>query len=473
MVDVQLAKGTVLRGASSGKPIVVGRWIGGGGQGDVYEVSYDGVPKALKWYRNPLLVPKTLRGILSDNAANGAPGKAFVWPIETTDFHEVEVQTVKGAFRTKTFGYVMDLIPQGFYSFRDFLLTKQRFASYRVAVDACLEICKVFRVLRSKGLCYQDVNAGNLFFKPGTGEVAVCDCDNVADNGTSTGIIGTPGFMAPELVIDDWEYVNDVRGYRNEYRTMHRRRVQPSYKTDRFSMAVLLFEILTLTNPLTGRRSLGPQDFERKVRLYGYDALFMFDPTSDENAPHPGVHKNAIAMWNALPSYMKDVFVRAFSQEAMKNANARVSEGEWLQNLVRFRADIFTCPVCGSRTELFTDAAVATRCDGCGKLIKPPLVFKFESGVRVPAIPGARVYRLQIGPASIESELDPVAVMVARPGEPNNWQKWGVRNVSKHEFQASVQGSRSRTFAPGEVVPLGPDLSIRVQGKEIKVSLNN
>lgn len=473
MADAQLAKGTILKGADSGKTIVVGEYIGGGGQGDVYKVTYDGQQKALKWYRNPALVPKNLYDILCSNARNGSPGNAFMWPIETTEYHEVTLQTKDGARNVETYGYVMDLIPSGYYSFGEFLLTNKRFSSYRVAIDACLEISKVFRVLHSKGLCYQDLNAGNFFFKPATGDVVICDCDNVTKHGVSTGIIGTPGFMAPELVKDDWEYVHNKDDYRNEYRQTHRRRVQPDYKTDRFSMAVLIFEILTLTNPLCGKRALRPQDYNLKVRLYGYNALFMFDPDSNENEPHPDVHGNAIAVWNALPSYMKELFQRAFSQEALKNANARMNEGEWLKSLVRMRADIFTCPACGARGELFTDSASKTKCGACGRRVKPPLVFVFEDGVRIPAVPGTRVYRLLVGPTPIGKELEPVAGVVVTPSNPSNWKRWGIRNVSDQPFDASIRGGQSRTFAPGQVVPVGPDLVIRVYDKNIKVDLNN
>lgn len=473
MADAQLAEGTILKGADSGKTIVVGEYIGGGGQGDVYKVTYDGEQKALKWYRNPELVPKNLNEILSNNARNGSPGDAFMWPIETTEYQEIMLQTDEGTRSAQTFGYVMDLIPKGYYSFSEFLLTNERFSNFRVAVDACLEISKVFRLLHSKGLCYQDLNAGNFFFSPETGDVVICDCDNVAEHGVSTGIIGTPGFMAPELVIDNWEYAHNKDDYLNEYKQTRRRRVQPDYKTDRFSMAVLFFEILTLTNPLCGKRALRPQDYELKVHLYGYDALFMFDPNSNENEPHPDVHNNAIAVWHALPSYMRELFQRAFSQEALKNANARVNEGDWLKNLVRMRADIFTCPVCGAKGDLFTDSASETRCDACGRMVKPPLVFVFEDGVRIPAVPGTRVYRLLVGPTPVGKELEPIAGVVVTPSDANNWRKWGIRNVSSQQFDATIRGGQSRTFSPGQVVPVGPDLVIRVFDKNIKVDLNN
>lgn len=473
MTDGRLEKGTVLKGADSGKKIVVGDYVGGGSQGDVYRIDYDGELKALKWYRDPTFVPKKLNDVLTTNAQKGSPGDSFMWPIEATEYKYVSIETEHGNHSGETFGYVMDLIPEGYYSFEDFLLARQHFASYRVAVDACLEISKVFRVLRIKGLCYQDLNAGNFFFNPKNGDVVICDCDNVADHGVSTGIIGTPGFMAPELVIDDWEYMHDKDNYRDEFQKTGKRRVQPSYKTDRFSMAVVFFEILTNTNPLAGRRSFMPQDSMVKVHLYGYDALFMFDSENSANAPDPIVHKTTIDVWNALPSYMQKIFRKAFSHDAITNPNMRVPEGEWIDALVRLRADIFTCPVCNSNIELFTDSAAETRCSSCGRKIKSPLVFVFPNGVRTPAVPGTRIYRTQMGPTGIGEELDPVAVMLSKNNAPSDWRQWGVMNCSKQDCVASVRGSGKHTFANGQVVPVGPDLEIEVFGAKVKVDTNN
>ena len=54
--------------------------------------------------------------------------------------------------------------------------------------------------LHAKGLCYQDINFGNLFFDPETGEACICDNDNVDIDGSPSQMAGTFGFQAPEIV---------------------------------------------------------------------------------------------------------------------------------------------------------------------------------------------------------------------------------------------------------------------------------
>ena len=57
-----------------------------------------------------------------------------------------------------------------------------------------------FRALHLAGKSYQDLNDGGFFIDTKTGDVLVCDCDNVAADGDNFGIGGMPGFMAPEVV---------------------------------------------------------------------------------------------------------------------------------------------------------------------------------------------------------------------------------------------------------------------------------
>lgn len=468
MLDEGSIEGAVLHGAFSGKPIMVGRHLGGGGQGDVYVVDYAGEKKALKWFRNPQDVPDALYGVIAKNAKMGSPGSEFIWPIEPTTKSRVCVDTPQGWRSLETFGYVMDLIPSGYYSLKDYASSVARFDSYKVAVDACLGISRVFRILRSRGLCYQDLNAGNFFFEPHKGDVVICDCDNVAANGTSTGVLGTPGFMAPEIVRDDWEYYHN-RAYQAEYQHTGRRRVMPSYKTDRFSMGVLFFMLLTLNNPLIGRRALAMLDEEHLASIFGFDALFMFDPHNQDNAPDPVVNAHAIKLWDRLPFYMREVFQRAFSHEAIFNENARVTEGEWIEALVRLRADIIKCP-CGSPADLFVDAAGDATCAACGRRVRPPLRLAFANGVRVPALPGTRIYRIQVGPTQVGHELDPFAAVIAHMSNP---RLWGMRNLSGIPFVVRSADGGKRVYADRDVVPMRPGLRIVAHDKEIRVERND
>ena len=46
----QFAKGRQFKTINF-EPLIIQQWLGGGGQGDVYKVDFNGKPMALKWYK--------------------------------------------------------------------------------------------------------------------------------------------------------------------------------------------------------------------------------------------------------------------------------------------------------------------------------------------------------------------------------------------------------------------------------------
>jgi serine/threonine protein kinase len=119
-------------------------------------------------------------------------------------------------------------------------------------------------------LCYSDISFGNVSLDPSTGQVCICDNDNVHVDGEPSGIGGTIGFMAPEI----------VRG-----------KSMPTIDTDLFSLAVLLFYIFMMHHPLEGKKELEIKcfDYPAKKKLYGTEPLFVFDPQDNSNRPVAGI----------------------------------------------------------------------------------------------------------------------------------------------------------------------------------------
>ena len=72
-----------------------------------------------------------------------------------------------------------------------------------------------------------------MFFDPDTGDVLICDNDNVSANGIdNSSVYGTPRFMAPEIVMGQ---------------------AKPSRNTDLYSLAVLLFYMFMMGHPLEAK----------------------------------------------------------------------------------------------------------------------------------------------------------------------------------------------------------------------------
>ncbi len=430
----RLKAGQQIQTLTPGKPITVKRYLAEGGQGEVYIVDYDGQDRALKWYKKVGLGadPDAFYKNISNNIARGNPSPEFLWPIDLTEW-------IDG-----TFGYVMDLRPEGYHEITEFLLCHVRFKSFRTIVDAALGIVSAFRILHNSGYSYQDLNDGNFFIHPQTGKVLICDNDNVAQDGEVTGILGKPRYMAPEIVRGDGK---------------------PNSLTDRFSMSLILYMLFCLNHPLEGRRSLAPALTPAlQGQLYGSEPIFMMDPDDTRNSAHPNIHKNSLVLWQYLPNYMQEIFLKAFCKKGLEKPSARPREIEWLNVLTRFRSEIVPC-TCSN--EVFTQEGAPTQCDGCGKMIAIPYKLSF-GGYSIPAVAGTRVYRCQIGVCDEKEALTPIAQILAR----QDTGELGIKNRSGSRWNAVTSKGDARKVAPDEVIPVKAGITFVVSDCTIEIKSN-
>jgi eukaryotic-like serine/threonine-protein kinase len=318
-----LAPGDEVTLRSSGAVYAVGRVLGAGGQGTVFEAvpQRGGAPVALKWYRSAAATrgqAARLERILDA----GRPSEAFLWPLEMV-----------ARSRAPGFGYVM---PQRRDPFQPLTRVMNGYSEMplRASCVAAARLADAFLRLHARGLCYADISLNNVFVDVGSGDVQICDNDNVTVDGDPSEVLGTPYFMAPEI----------VRG-----------EALPSTFTDRYSLAVILFFLLLRHHPLFGARESAAAvlDGLSLTRLLGTEPVFVFDPDDLSNRPVPHLHDNAILRWPALPGFVRDMFVQAFTVGLSEPMHGRVTESQWRAAMVRLRGLVRHCPVCG--TEQFWD----------------------------------------------------------------------------------------------------------------------
>jgi serine/threonine protein kinase len=317
--------------------------------------------------------------------------------------------------------------------------------SFRALATAGFELAHSFLQLHSKGLCYRDISFGNLFIDPPSGETLICDNDNVVVDGDANGgILGTPRFMAPEI----------VRG-----------EALPGTQSDLFSLAVLLFYLFILHHPLEGQQEhlIHSFDLPAMTQLYGTDPVFIFDPKDRSNAPVPGYHDNALAFWPIYPQFLRDLFTRAFTEGISDPAHGRVREGEWRVAMIRLRDSILYCHHCGA--ENFYDPArigvsPAPVCWSCGSDWKLP--FRMRIGRSVIVLN----HDTQLYPHHVDEQRpydfsSPVAAIARHPSQP---ALWGLKNLSAEtwSFQTAIepgavelQPGRSVTLAAGTRINFG------------------
>lgn len=424
----ELSKNTIVSLVGGGTATII-KELGRGGQGIVYLVDVCGEQKALKWYLN---APddKFYRN-LEHNIVSGAPSDAFLWPEYLTEKQQ------------GSYGYIMKLRPQNYYEFGNFLLAKVSFKSFSAMLSAAMKICNGFMMLHRFGYSYQDLNDGNFFIDPKTGDVLICDNDNVMPQGEKSGIMGKARYMAPEIV---------AGGIPDKY-------------SDRFSLSVILFMLFYANHPFEGSKVVAcpcmTETFEK--RFYGSDALFIYDPNDKSNLPVRGIHQNVIRRWPALPKLLRETFLEEFSQEKLKNPTSRMIEQNWEKIISQVRDSLVVCPHCGEETFVDTEKQ-QDKCMDCGKDIdlSKRLVFANRS------LPLTNKTSIYIDNDNIPDGL----VTVDNTGFPL------IKNVSTESWTVETPSGKVKTVDQQSILPIkdGLKINFRVHGTpykaEIKITNN-
>ena len=397
---------------TSGGAVTIIKELGRGGQGIVYLVDLNGEKKALKWYlKSP---DDKFYKNLQQNVINGAPSEAFLWPEYLTER------------QFGSCGYIMKLRPTNYFEFSNFLLAKKTFASYTAMLAAAMKICNGFMMLHRFGYSYQDLNDGNFFIDPKTGDVLICDNDNVMPQGEKSGIMGKARYMAPEIV---------AGGVPDKY-------------SDRFSLTVILFMLFYANHPFEGAKTVAcpcmTESFEKK--FYGSEAVFIYDTGDNSNRPVRGIHTNVIRRWPAFPGKLREIFTTELGQDRLKNPQTRLMESQWEKAISSIRDRLVRCPHCGEET--FVEDVEAPICMDCGKSIdhKQTLVIGNREIILT-----AKTF------VYIDNDNHPDCEVIARP------QEAGLllfKNISKASWTAETPSGKIKLVEPDGIMPVKNGIKI-------------
>ena len=408
--------------------------LGQGGQGYVFEVRRDvGEPLALKWYK-PESATAQQYDEMQQLVEIGSPHQRFLWPL-----------SMARVVTEPSFGYVMALRDQRFLELSYLLLNADRDGrtldvSFSSIIELCRQLSYSFLRLHARGLCYRDISFGNVFFDPGNGDILICDNDNVGiDNGTGR-VLGTPYFMAPEVVRD------------TTYRTL------PNTDTDRHSLAVLLFYSLFLGHPLEGARTdAGMRDAQWLMTHFGTEPVFCMHPQDASNRPAEIVQQ----YWEIYPRFLRELFTQAFV-DGLSDPGARVTEGQWIKALDRLRDGMLTCPACGT-TNFWSPDEEAVPCWKDGVPVQPPYLLSI--GRRTVAVGPQTVIRSD----HLTSGVDHPRVLGEVRRHPDDTERWGLYNASDFSWPVTYPGGQSFLLEPQRTIELVHDARIQIRNATVHV----
>jgi hypothetical protein len=407
----------------SGAPATVEKPLGSGGQGEVYQVNWQGKSFALKWYYPHTATPGQLHN-LRELVKKGSPDARFLWPLDI----------VPPTLDVGGYGYLMRLRGREYKGIID-LMARRSEPTFQVLATAGLQLAECYLRLHARGLCYCDISFGNVFWNDQTGDVLICDNDNVIENGQKPEVAGTIGFMAPEVTTSSaW----------------------PSIETDKHSLAVLLFYMFMLHHPLRGLKEemIRALDQPARVKIYGKEPVFIFHPTDASNRPDPQYHKVVLNFWPIYPRFLKELFTKAFTT-GLTDPQGRVTENEWRTAMVRLRDGILYCADCGTENfydqEAMKDAGGAPpTCWNCKKATRLP--FRMRIGRAVVMLNhDTRLYPHHVDPNRAYDFAHPVAEVSRNPRNPS---QWGLKNLSTGKWTLTTPDGAVTDVEPGRSAPL-------------------
>jgi DNA-binding helix-hairpin-helix protein with protein kinase domain len=423
-MDQMLRQGQTVQCEPSGMTCTIGELLGAGGQGEVYKADLAGKAVAVKWFFSHMATPEQ-RTSMELLVRKGPPSEHFLYPLEIT--------TAAGV---PGFGYVMPLRPKRFKNIVD-LMTRRIEPTFRSLATAGFNLAHNYLLLHTQGLCYRDISFGNAFFDPDNGDILIADNDNVSVDGAGVlGVLGTPRFMAPEI----------VRG-----------EAVPSTQTDLFSLSVLIFYMLMVAHPLEGKKeaAIKALDLPAMTKLYGKEPIFIFDPNDDSNRPVPGIHDNALAFWRIYPQFLRDIFTRAFTDGIRDPKNGRVRESEWRGVMVQLRDSIFYCPHCSLENFYDSQALKASGgnpglCWACAAQLRLPPRIRINKSV-VMLNHDTKLFPHHVDDARLYDFSAPIAAVGVHPTNPSIW---GLKNLSQDNWFI--------TAADGSVKDVAPERSVSI-----------
>lgn len=422
-------------------------FLGRGGQGEVYRVSGQDGEYAVKWYHADRCLAKidakAFHKNLKRNVENGIPklssgdtATQFIWPLRMI------------APRDQSFGYLMRIFPPNYEPLKNVIFMRKkdpqtgkiiplRWGSWFTCVTAALNIVRAFEILHASGLSYQDLNEGGISINMQTGDVLICDCDNVSPDKTNLGIRGVMEYMAPEV----------VKGEK-----------LPDRWTDQYSLAVILFRLFLHDHPMKGVESMALHNSEHisqreaDIMIFGSQPHYCLASRNNQNPPDKRINADVCRLCLTYPLALMDAFEQVFT-EGIEEPKRRLTATEWRKVLLDVRDHLIQ--VNGreqfygvrQRKELPTD---------CRRLVYP-------QGKEVLCMPGKIIYQYHIDEYGADFKT-PVGKII-----PTNKPGYiGLYNATGKEIEFSKDGKTGVCRHEGRM-PLLAGMTITIGHLKIEV----
>jgi serine/threonine protein kinase len=358
------------------------------------------------------IVNKYLPQIQNKEAGNYYLEEIYRWPTDVIE-HKEKTGIIVPIYNSKFFfkkGYVNnDLIKGEEKNGKWFVGPKFRNKQFPLSLDeselgkwlnyfqVCVNLSRGVKKMHQMGLSHSDLSYNNVLVDPTTGSACMIDLDGLVVPGLYPAeVIGTPGFIAPEVLATKHLNKNDPN------------RKLPNRLTDLHALACLIYMYLLHRHPLEGGKV---HDLDTEIDEHlskGEKALFIEHPTDKSNR----IKLNQLSKWELYWSditklpytitgpYLKELFNKAFI-DGLHNPMQRPTAQEWEIGLLKTTDLIQPChnTSCEQKWYVF-DNTNTPKCPFCGTAHKGTLpvldlYYQFKPSVWKPENHRLMVYHNQ------------------------------------------------------------------------------
>ena len=327
-------------------------------------------------------------------------------------------------------GYAMPLVKdhkplEAILSNRDVAGAIREFPYFK-RFQTCYRLADGFRALHTRGMYYADISWANVLASTERASVHIIDNDNLDPSGkVEATIIGTPWFIAPELI--------------------SKQKRNPDAHTDYHSLATLIYYILVLDHPLIGDR-VAADSQENEEAWLSRKALFVHHPSDKGN------RSKYSGLYSRLPHRIRSLFEQSFVS-GLQSPAERVTDGKWMRVLSEIIDEMIPCPRCNERTFL-PSRHVGDSCFYCGAthLPAPKFICFDHKGhtLRKAIVHGANILAHHW---RLDAEFDMRPEGRAARIEKHDKRGMVLENLGKHPIYAT-RGGANFVVEPGEKIQL-------------------
>jgi DNA-binding helix-hairpin-helix protein with protein kinase domain len=340
---------------SHGNRITLGKKIGSGGEGDVFEISSSTKNLVAKIYRKEIDSEKQEKLKLMIQGSNEDLKRISTWPTEL--ILSIKTGQICGFMMLK----VTDSKP--IHMLYGPSHRKQVFpeANWRFLVRAAKNCAAAFAVIHKYGYVIGDVNEGNILVDK-QACIRLIDCDSFQIRGKDEKKffceVGVAQFTPPEL--------QNLKNFKTERIPNH----------DNFGLSILIFQLLFMgRHPYSGvYRGKGDMPLEKAIAEYRY--AFGKNAALKNISPPP----NSVEI-SMVPDEIRTAFEHAFTEAGIQRPFRPSAQNWWkllndlesklkqcsLETMHIFYSELASCPWCNLETKsgtlLFVEMEPVTKFD--------------------------------------------------------------------------------------------------------------